>query len=73
MSVLVVLYYILQTSLYGEGTYLSTEPTVAREFSPWSNTGWKYSVMGDRMSILALCEVVDHPSVKLATSKGSIT
>ncbi|KAF6040222.1 PARP16 [Bugula neritina] len=55
-----------KTSLFGEGTYLSTEPSVAANFSPWGHTGRSatQSVFGHSMSVLALCEVIDDPSVK---------
>ena len=63
----------LQTSLYGEGTYLSTEPTVAMGFSPWGATGWPNSTLGDSLSIIALCEVIDHPSVKHKSGKAIVS
>jgi len=53
----------LQTSLFGEGIYLSTEQSLSLHYSPCGE-GWCKSQLGREMSILALCEVVDHPDVK---------
>ncbi|XP_067932093.1 protein mono-ADP-ribosyltransferase PARP16-like isoform X2 [Watersipora subatra] len=55
--------HVNKTSLYGEGTYLALEPTVAMGYSKPSSTGWPESTLGKSFSIIALCEVIEHPSV----------
>lgn len=61
-----------QTSLYGEGTYLCMEPSVALGFSPWGTTGWSQCQLAESLSIVALCEVIDDPSVKHTSGKSPL-
>ncbi|RWS28744.1 hypothetical protein B4U80_11494 [Leptotrombidium deliense] len=49
--------------LYGSGTYLSTRIEVAVEFSPFSG-GFKNSLLGRRISCIAMCEVVKSPQIE---------
>lgn len=49
--------------MFGEGTYLSSELSVAIEFSPFGS-GWSKSVLGKQLSCVAVCEVVKHPDIK---------
>lgn len=55
--------HIFQNSLFGEGIYLSTEQSLSLHYSPCGQ-GWSKSKLGTELSILALCEVIDHPDVK---------
>jgi len=55
--------HLNKTSLFGEGIYLSTEQSLSLQYSP-SGQGWIKSKLGSQLSILALCEVIDHPNVK---------
>ncbi|XP_013793980.1 mono [ADP-ribose] polymerase PARP16-like isoform X1 [Limulus polyphemus] len=58
-----------KTSLFGTGTYLSSELTVALHYSPvgWS---WKKSLHGSQISCVAVCEMIDHPDLKCQTKGG---
>lgn len=55
--------HLNKTSLFGEGIYLSTEQSLSLQYSPCGQ-GWNKSQLGSQLSILALCEVIDHPDVK---------
>lgn len=63
-------FFFLQTPLFGQGVYLSSELLVSL---PYSSTGfgWGKSLMGAELSIVALCEVLDHPSTHCQV-KGNI-
>lgn len=52
-----------KNSLFGEGTYLSSELSVCMHYSP-SGPGWPKSILGDRLSCTAVCQLIDHPDVK---------
>lgn len=56
-----------KTPLFGQGVYLSSELLVSL---PYSSTGfgWGKSLMGAELSVVALCEVLDHPSVHCQNS-----
>eukprot|EP00667_Euglena_gracilis_P009556 EG_transcript_9711 len=48
-------------ALFGEGIYLSTLLSVAADFSR-SGEGWsKSAVLGNRIRVIGMCEVVKHP------------
>ncbi|XP_018325982.1 mono [ADP-ribose] polymerase PARP16 [Agrilus planipennis] len=55
--------------LFGQGTYLSTELSVSMIFAPFSRN-WPKSVLGAKLSIIAVCEVLDikHKVKKKASS-----
>ncbi|XP_076068427.1 protein mono-ADP-ribosyltransferase PARP16-like [Oratosquilla oratoria] len=55
-----------KTSLFGKGIYLSSEMSVSLPYSP-AGQGWVNSSLGPSMSVIALCELVDHPDVKCQT------
>ncbi|XP_013406038.1 mono [ADP-ribose] polymerase PARP16 [Lingula anatina] len=52
-----------KTSLFGEGTYLSSELSVSIVYSPAGQL-WESSMLGSGASIIALCEIIDDPTVK---------
>ena len=52
-----------QNSLFGEGTYLSSDLSVCMPYSVYGS-GWCYSRLGQRLSCVAVCQVLDHPGVK---------
>lgn len=63
------LYSILHTGLlahlnkngvFGEGTYLSQEPSVSLHYSPSCKT-WEKSLIGQRMSCMLVCETINDP------------
>jgi hypothetical protein len=56
--------------LFGDGIYLSSSPVVAYNFLNFSSN-WPLSTLGNSMGCLAVCEVVNHPSVKNGNSPGS--
>ncbi|KAF5284750.1 hypothetical protein FQA39_LY04475 [Lamprigera yunnana] len=45
--------------MYGRGIYLATDITISMPYSPFSRS-WGNSIMGDKLSVIALCEVIDH-------------
>uniref|UniRef100_A0A669AX18 Poly [ADP-ribose] polymerase n=1 Tax=Oreochromis niloticus TaxID=8128 RepID=A0A669AX18_ORENI len=58
----------LQNSVFGEGTYLTSDLSMAVLYSPHSS-GWRESILGPLLSCVALCEVIDHPDVKCQVKK----
>ncbi|TRY81700.1 hypothetical protein DNTS_026011 [Danionella cerebrum] len=60
--------HLNKTSLFGEGTYLTSDLSMAILYSPHGN-GWKESVLGPLISCIALCEIIDHPDVKCQVKK----
>ncbi|XP_029378900.1 protein mono-ADP-ribosyltransferase PARP16 isoform X1 [Echeneis naucrates] len=55
-------------SVFGEGTYLTSDLSMAVLYSPHSS-GWRESLLGPLLSCVALCEVIDHPDVKCQVKK----
>ncbi|XP_074650599.1 protein mono-ADP-ribosyltransferase PARP16-like [Tubulanus polymorphus] len=55
--------HMTKNALFGEGIYLSSELTVTMPYCPTGH-GWEHSVLGDKLSCVAVCETIDHPSVK---------
>lgn len=47
-----------KNALFGEGTYLSGEPSISLHYSP-SNKTWSKSLIGQRMSCLLVCETIN--------------
>lgn len=63
----------MQNSVFGEGTYLTSDLSMAVLYSPHSS-GWRESLLGPLLSCVALCEVIDHPDVKCQVKKkGALT
>ena len=52
------------TALFGEGTYLSSDLSVCMGFNR-AGTSWAHSQFGTKLSCVAVCQVVKHPTVKL--------
>lgn len=50
-------------SVFGEGTYLSSELSVSLLYSP-TGLGWDKSCLGHKLSCVAVCEIIDDDSVK---------
>jgi len=61
---------MLQTSVFGEGTYLSGELSVSMLYSP-NGAGWDHSELGNMLSCVAVCEMIDDPSVKCQDKRKS--
>ncbi|XP_039629484.1 protein mono-ADP-ribosyltransferase PARP16 [Polypterus senegalus] len=60
--------HLNKTSLFGEGTYLSSDLSLALLYSPHGN-GWQHSILGPLLSCVAVCEIIDHPDVKCQIKK----
>uniref|UniRef100_G1QDF1 Poly [ADP-ribose] polymerase n=1 Tax=Myotis lucifugus TaxID=59463 RepID=G1QDF1_MYOLU len=60
--------HLNKTSLFGEGTYLTSELSLALIYSS-HGYGWQRSLLGPILSCVAVCEVIDHPDVKFQTKK----
>uniref|UniRef100_A0A803Y7I4 Poly [ADP-ribose] polymerase n=1 Tax=Meleagris gallopavo TaxID=9103 RepID=A0A803Y7I4_MELGA len=59
--------HLNRTSLFGEGTYLTSDLSLALLYSPHS-LGWQRSTLGSILSCVAVCEIIDHPDVKCQSS-----
>ncbi|XP_055078281.1 protein mono-ADP-ribosyltransferase PARP16 [Periophthalmus magnuspinnatus] len=60
--------HLNKNSVFGEGTYLTSDLSMAVLYSPHSS-GWRESLLGSLLSCVALCEVIDHPDVKCQAKK----
>uniref|UniRef100_A0A8D0EAK4 Poly [ADP-ribose] polymerase n=1 Tax=Salvator merianae TaxID=96440 RepID=A0A8D0EAK4_SALMN len=60
--------HLNRTSLFGEGTYLTSDLSLALLYSP-RGLGWQRSMMGPILSCVAVCEIIDHPDVKCQVKK----
>ena len=59
-----------QASLFGEGIYLSSDLRVCQSYSPTCHT-WNSSLLGNSLSCIAVCQIVDHPDVKCSVKRSS--
>ncbi|XP_011216800.2 protein mono-ADP-ribosyltransferase PARP16 isoform X2 [Ailuropoda melanoleuca] len=60
--------HLNKTSLFGEGTYLTSDLSLALIYSP-HGLGWQRSLLGPLLSCVAVCEVINHPDVKCQMKK----
>ncbi|KAF3688694.1 Mono [ADP-ribose] polymerase PARP16 [Channa argus] len=60
--------HLNKNSVFGEGTYLTSDLSMAVLYSPHSS-GWQESLLGPLLSCVALCEVIDHVDVKCQVKK----
>lgn len=58
-----------KNSLFGEGTYLSSELSVCMPYSQ-TGQGWAKSQIGDKLSCVAVCEIITDPKVRCHTRKN---
>lgn len=56
-----LLSHFSKNALFGEGTYLSQEPSISLHYSP-ANKTWNKSIIGQRMSCLLVAETINDPS-----------
>ncbi|XP_031782737.1 protein mono-ADP-ribosyltransferase PARP16 [Nasonia vitripennis] len=56
--------HMCKKSLFGKGIYLSSELGVSLPYSP-VGYGWGGSILGSDLSCIALCEIINHPDVKI--------
>lgn len=59
-------------SLFGKGTYLSSELAVSMLYSP-GGQGWKKSQLGGNLGCVAVCQMIDDTSVKCTVKEGGRT
>eukprot|EP00049_Salpingoeca_infusionum_P006004 m.100220 g.100220 ORF g.100220 m.100220 type:complete len:247 (+) comp13162_c0_seq1:601-1341(+) len=52
-----------RTQLFGPGTYCSTDLSVCTNFAPTLVLPWQRQ-LGQRISCICVCEIVNHPEVK---------
>ncbi|XP_018418133.1 PREDICTED: mono [ADP-ribose] polymerase PARP16 isoform X2 [Nanorana parkeri] len=64
--------HLNKTSLFGEGTYLTSDLSLALLYSPHGQ-GWAHSLLGPVLSCVAVCEMIDHPDVKCQIKKKDST
>uniref|UniRef100_A0A8C6U2N0 Poly [ADP-ribose] polymerase n=1 Tax=Neogobius melanostomus TaxID=47308 RepID=A0A8C6U2N0_9GOBI len=64
--------HLNKNSVFGEGTYLTSDLSMAVLYSPHSS-GWRESLLGSMLSCVALCEVIDHPDVKCQVKKKGMS
>ncbi|XP_041367733.1 protein mono-ADP-ribosyltransferase PARP16-like [Gigantopelta aegis] len=57
-------------SMFGEGTYLSGELAVSMTYSP-TGLAWNNSELGSKLGCIAVCEMIDDPSVRCQAVQGS--
>lgn len=64
--------HLNKNSVFGEGTYLSSELSVSLQYSP-VGLSWQMSNVGNQLSCIAVCEIIDDPSVKcqMQESRGT--
>ncbi|XP_047139815.1 protein mono-ADP-ribosyltransferase PARP16 [Hydra vulgaris] len=55
--------HMVKNAVFGEGVYLSEDLSVSM---PYISSGftWQHSKLGQQISCVAVCEVLDHPGVK---------
>lgn len=53
----------VQTGVFGEGTYLSTDLAVCMNFSP-TGQAWGGSNLPSLCSMVAVCQVINHPGIR---------
>lgn len=70
-ALLKLLPYFFKVSVFGEGTYLSSELSVSLLYSP-TGEGWKSSSLGGKLSCVCVCEMIDDPSVKCQVKNGEV-
>ncbi|XP_062516957.1 protein mono-ADP-ribosyltransferase PARP16-like [Corticium candelabrum] len=61
--------HLNKNSVFGAGTYLSSDLNVCMLYSPASR-GWQHSRLGTNISCIAVCEVINHPDVKKSSTEG---
>uniref|UniRef100_A0A1B6CHE8 Poly [ADP-ribose] polymerase n=1 Tax=Clastoptera arizonana TaxID=38151 RepID=A0A1B6CHE8_9HEMI len=59
-----------KNTLFGQGIYLSSELLVALPYSQ-NGCGWGKSLIGPELGVVALCEMIDHPTINCQSRDGS--
>ncbi|XP_013876966.1 protein mono-ADP-ribosyltransferase PARP16 [Austrofundulus limnaeus] len=60
--------HLNKNSVFGEGTYLTSDLSMALLYSPHSSS-WRESILGPLLSCVAMCEIIHHPDVKCQVKK----
>lgn len=55
--------HMTKNALFGEGIYLSEDLSVTMPYT-MSGEVWKHSGLGEQLSCVAVCEILNHPLVK---------
>ncbi|XP_059479000.1 protein mono-ADP-ribosyltransferase PARP16 isoform X1 [Neocloeon triangulifer] len=55
--------HLNKTALFGAGIYLSSELGVSMPYSKFGSS-WSDSTLGNQISCVALCQILNHPDVK---------
>ncbi|RMZ93672.1 mono [ADP-ribose] polymerase PARP16, partial [Brachionus plicatilis] len=67
-----LLSHLNKNGIFGDGTYLSQEPSISLHYSPSCKT-WSSSLIGQRMSCLLVCETINHPRhVKIGINENAL-
>ncbi|PIK39068.1 putative mono [Apostichopus japonicus] len=61
-----LIHALSKNTLFGEGTYLSSDLAVSMPYSPKAKA-WQRSSVGESLSCVAVCQIIDHPDVKCQT------
>ncbi|RUS76477.1 hypothetical protein EGW08_015761 [Elysia chlorotica] len=62
--------HLNKVAAFGEGTYLSSELSVSLLYSQ-AGEAWSKSCLGAKLACVAVCEMIDEPSVKCQIKEGS--
>eukprot|EP00124_Ichthyophonus_hoferi_P003273 Ihof_evm1s275 gene=Ihof_evmTU1s275 len=62
--------HLNKTAVFGEGTYLSTDLAVCKEFAP-SSLAWSHSSLAAKLACIVVCEVIDHPQLQKGTPQDA--
>ncbi|XP_054283255.1 protein mono-ADP-ribosyltransferase PARP16-like [Macrosteles quadrilineatus] len=62
--------HLTKNALFGQGVYFSSELLVCL---PYSRTGllWKHSCLGSACSVVAMCQIIDHPTILCQNEQAS--
>lgn len=61
-----LIHALSKNTLFGEGTYLSSDLSVSMPYSQKAKA-WQKSIVGESLSCVAVCQIIDHPDVKCQT------
>ncbi|XP_005089757.1 protein mono-ADP-ribosyltransferase PARP16 [Aplysia californica] len=64
--------HLNKVSVFGEGTYLSSELSVSLMYSPAAESS-RHSLLGSKLACVAVCQMIDDPSVKCQVKEGSVS
>uniref|UniRef100_A0A1B6C5N1 Poly [ADP-ribose] polymerase n=1 Tax=Clastoptera arizonana TaxID=38151 RepID=A0A1B6C5N1_9HEMI len=62
--------HLNKNTLFGQGIYLSSELIVSLPYSQ-NGCAWGKSLIGSELSVVALCEMINHPTINCQSKDGS--